>query len=350
MESSAKSPAHFYEPGLDVLRFVAFLMVFLSHAFPALAWQVDYPSRLAVWRATLIQAGAFGVDIFFALSAFLITTLLAAEYREHGSIRLSAFYMRRSLRIWPLYYVFLIAICFMLPRWLPLSPLPPTYRPGFFLFYGNWLCALRGYSHSSADILWSVSVEEQFYVIWPLLLWITAFSGVALLSTLFFAIGFAVQAMLVYQSAVHPALWCNTMVCFEPLAVGAALAVLWTHRRVFSRFKQWIGGSVAVAGFIMAACICPTLDGPLSLFAYPLVAAVSGLMVVLFLGWSQPQSVIGKTLIYLGKISYGLYVVHLAVLSVIPHRPLCALLITILLAHLSYQFLESPFLRLKNRF
>ena len=155
----------------------------IRHALPSGGRWLDAAGR---WRGC----------VFFALSAFLITTLLAAEYRVNGSIRLGAFYARRSLRIWPLYYVFLIAICFVLPapRWLPLPPLPPTYRPGFFLFYGNWLCALRGYSHSCADILWSVSVEEQFYVIWPLLLWITAFfTRDVTFRTLFFAIGFIVQ-------------------------------------------------------------------------------------------------------------------------------------------------------------
>lgn len=350
----------FYEPGLDVLRFAAFLMVFVSHAFPDWAWQVAYPSVAAHWRATVIQAGAFGVDVFFALSAFLLTTLLRREQRERGRIGIRAFYIRRALRIWPLYYTFLIGyliIAHVFPR-PALPPLPPGYRLGFFLFYGNWLCALHGYSHTCIDILWSVSVEEQFYVLWPLVL--QGYGGRLLgIAGTLAALGVITQGMLVTRWAGHPALWCNTGVRLLPIAVGTAVA-WWADGRTF----HWsFGERAAMAGsallaLITAARICPTLDGPTSLIAYPLVAAASGLLLIAGLGAVMTSHRLWRGLVYGGKISYGLYVVHLLILNLLARTILGApftkaavgLLITLFIADLSYRLLEQPFLRLKRQF
>src|ERR1700724_1564596 len=103
----------YYRPELDVLRFFAFFMVFLSHVVPgdvAFFTAAHIPSRVADLIISMSAGGAFGVDLFFTLSSFLITTLLLREKEAYGVINVTSFYVRRMLRIWPLYFVFLLII------------------------------------------------------------------------------------------------------------------------------------------------------------------------------------------------------------------------------------------------
>src|SRR3954469_14437430 len=103
----------FYLPELDLLRFFAFLMVFSSHAVPgeeSFYSQLHIPGPLAKSLVALAAGGAWGVDLFFTLSAYLITTLLLREKSSCGRINVGAFYLRRALRIWPLYFGFLLGV------------------------------------------------------------------------------------------------------------------------------------------------------------------------------------------------------------------------------------------------
>lgn len=99
----------FYRPELDALRFVAFAFVFYCHTCASISGDMSNAGPIQAFLANLSRAGAYGVDIFFLLSAYLITTLLINERQNSGTINTVAFYARRALRIWPLYFVFLIA-------------------------------------------------------------------------------------------------------------------------------------------------------------------------------------------------------------------------------------------------
>jgi peptidoglycan/LPS O-acetylase OafA/YrhL len=142
----------FYLPELDGLRFFAFLSVFACHA-----WDTTHG------RNAFADIGTFGVDLFFTLSAFLITELLVQEKERLGKIDVLAFYARRILRIWPLYFVFL-AGAFVVVRfsWL--------YLATCALFIGNFGFYWWGPPSLILSSLWSISVEEQFYIAWPLIL------------------------------------------------------------------------------------------------------------------------------------------------------------------------------------
>ena len=144
----------YYRPELDVLRCFAFLMVFASHTVPV----------------STAAGGAFGVDLFFTLSSFLITTLLLRESSVCGALDVTAFYLRRVLRILPLYFGFLLAATTLARSLVPDENLPLKYVVAFALLCGNWACVLWGYPHSVASPLWSVSIEEQFYLCWPLIM------------------------------------------------------------------------------------------------------------------------------------------------------------------------------------
>jgi peptidoglycan/LPS O-acetylase OafA/YrhL len=168
MESTASLPRDaptaqtFYLPELDCLRFLAFLGVFAFHARHSLEGIAPISWLLGMSITNAAYAGSFGVDLFFVLSAFLITELLLREKETTGSLNVPAFYVRRILRIWPLYFFFL-GIVAVLHLFDPSQQFGWRYLISFGLLSGNWAIVLFGVPASVANILWSVCMEEQFY-------------------------------------------------------------------------------------------------------------------------------------------------------------------------------------------
>lgn len=158
------SAHRFYVPELDFLRFVAFLAVFAFHTrnYPAYA---KFPAAINSLMLTMESAGSFGVDLFFALSGYLITELLLREETSTGNINIRAFYLRRILRIWPLYFFFL-GLAAALTKIDPEQHFGLKYLAPFTLLSGNWAVILFGVPDSVANPLWSISMEEQFYLCW----------------------------------------------------------------------------------------------------------------------------------------------------------------------------------------
>ncbi len=349
----------FYQPELDGLRFFAFLAVFLSHCFsldPAHYAQAGMPLSVAKWIARALASGGNGVPLFFILSSYLITELLLREYEKRGKIDVKAFYMRRILRIWPLYFAFLLVVFVLVPHYSVYGIRPLTLA-ALFLFAGNWITIYDGFaSHSLAGPLWSVSVEEQFYLVWPLLIsWV----GPRRLKTV--AIALIVIAMIirgvmdVSGRFTMAAVWCNTFAWLDSIAAGALLAVALRGRTpsfgVLLRVALLLTG---VALWVISARGYGYL--PLrNLFHFPFIIVGSLSMMLGALGslWLA-----NPVLVYLGRISYGLYVLHpigMAVAAFLfPEFTLLyaatGLVVTILCAAVSYRFLEAPFLRLKKRF
>lgn len=334
----------FHRPELDALRFGAFLLVFLHHALPhASAAYTGLPPVAAQALAAIGRAGALGVDLFFALSAYLITELLLREHRTTGRLDIRAFYARRILRIWPLYF-FALLILAPLMRFADSSDaMPASYTAAFLLLAGNWACALGGYPASSFALLWSVSIEEQFYLAWPWLMRVSP-RGIAKIAIGMLAIATAMRVILAFDHAAHPAVWCNTLARLDPIAGGALLA--FQLRGAVPRWTRLVRALVLSGGALglLAAGGFGDRDGWGSLISYPVAAgaAVAILAGMLGLGGSRVLS-------YLGRISFGLYVFHVAVLRIAPNA-FFGLPLTIVSAALSYRYLESPFLRLKERF
>ena len=335
------APVSFYRPELDVLRFWAFLLVFLHHALPHSATDYTIPKLPASMLAGFARAGALGVDVFFTLSGYLITDLLLRERRVRGVVDVRAFYVRRILRIWPLYY-FALLILVPAMSFLPGEHMPWTYFASFAILGGNWACTAWGYPPSSFALLWAVSIEEQFFLTWP---WLVRF-GADRLPTIacgMLAIATVTRLLLVIRDVHHPGVWCNTLARLDPLAGGALLAcclngTLPQHSR--RTRLLWIGIGTAV--LIGTGAIGGNEGWPV-LVTYPLAAVAS---VTIIFGVLGARLRIGSSL---GKISYGLYVFHAAAIRIVPSTIL-ALPLTIAMAALSYRYVESPLLRLKNRF
>ena len=144
----------FYHPELDVLRFIAFFLVFLGHAnydLPLPTWSTS-PFTTGLYLA-VHGAGSAGVGLFFTLSSYLITELLLRERERTGTVHLGAFYIRRILRIWPLYLFFLLVVRPILGHYLPTEQFSPVFLMTFLLLVGNWECYRSGWPHSVAQPL-----------------------------------------------------------------------------------------------------------------------------------------------------------------------------------------------------
>jgi peptidoglycan/LPS O-acetylase OafA/YrhL len=360
----------FYHPELDVLRFIAFLAVFLHHALPRdahLYLKNGFSPAATEWLLAAKEAGAFGLDLFFALSSYLITELLLREYANRGSFSVSAFYIRRALRIWPLYFTFLALTVLVVPTLLPADTFGPIYIISFALFVGNWVCAARGLPFSVASPLWSISVEEQFYIGWPLMLRFFGINRIKQLALAMLLLAVVTRIVLVMFAVTHPGIWCNTIARLDPIALGAILAFTLNGRAPqIGNVWRALLCLAAFAGWLLTARFLQH-DGPTSIATYGLsaVASVTLLLAVLRSEMRLLHVPPFSWLVYLGRISYGLYVYHLLALALIMQmmvvpglgivlnfelRVLLSFLLTVLLAALSYRFLEQPFLRLKDRF
>jgi peptidoglycan/LPS O-acetylase OafA/YrhL len=369
----SKAAKRFYRPELDSLRFFAFLAVFLFHVTPrdpvAYAHYSFVPQALVPWICGIAGAGAFGVDLFFALSAYLITGLLLREKEVRGHVDVKAFYARRILRIWPLYFFF-IAIAAAIPVWDHAQKLPWPYVAGYLLLAGNWVYAFKGLPASVAIPLWSISIEEQFYLFWPpILRRITRRKLIYVVIALLLLANLA-RIALVAAHASGAAIEYNTFARIDPIALGILVACLLgdrsPHLSSGMRFRLAFAALLTLATIGTYAHLnAPQSAAPVigTLVGRPLVALASGALLVAFIGAAGPARILtSRGLVYLGKISYGLYVYHMAAVLIAEHllrnnstgghrgAALLGFLLAVGFSAISYRCFESPFLRLKERF
>ncbi len=369
----AAAGGRFYRPELDSLRFFAFFAVFLLHTLYPAATQLAQqaiPAWIPIALRTVAGAGAYGVDLFFVLSAYLITELLLREKRESGTLHVRAFYLRRMLRIWPLYFFF-IFLAYFVPYFNPAhTNLRWKYVVWFSLLAGNWSVVVFGWPGRIIAPLWSVSVEEQFYVLWPPLVKKLSRENIARAAWFMIVVANLARVIVLAMHGGQPQLWCNTFTRLDPIAFGVLIATSLHGKATtltgITRSAFTLLGVTLLLGVSYFADIgtAKPVTWAGTLIGYPLVAASCALIVaatigspVVFLRWNSLR--------YLGKVSYGLYVYHeLAIFltnkmlgQLVPGtitRTLIevalALLITIAISALSYAVLETPFLKLKRRF
>lgn len=370
------TPTRYYKPELDVLRLCAFLFVFFTHRLDLAP--IDPVKNY--WGYHLSLIGVFGVPLFFFLSAFLITELLSREQEQFGKISLKFFYVRRILRIWPLYFVFffgMVAITHFTDKFGFISP---PVQLSFSLFSGNWYITFNGWLPSyPINPLWSVSVEEQLYILLPLIIYFTTKRGLKIFSII--AIALAYATVIYYATkptAGYSGEWTNSFVQFQFFAAGILLAVYikdWQPNwQIFTRILFFISGIIC---WLIASIVCgihadsPHLSSvPQSIIGWLLILA--GVIFYFLCFYGAREKYMPKVLTYLGRISYGMYIFHITMFWLVYQvfkvqmTDLCkkmglhdwqndvgfvtALFATIVIAILSYNFLEKPFLRLKKKF
>ena len=369
VSTTRTSTARFYHPELDVLRFFAFLMVFCHHALPhdpAFWVKLGVPSFLARIISGVGATGAFGVSVFFVLSSYLITELLLREKDLIGTLDVRSFYIRRILRIWPLYFAFL-SLAVLLQWIVPGQHVPLRAGLWFSLLAGNWFIVFHGFPSSVIFPLWSVSIEEQFYITWPAVVRRVSEFGMLIIAGGLLVIATASRIYLGMHHAGESDIWCNTFVQLDPIAIGIIMAVL--LRGEIPRFSRAVrlallaGGATGLA---LGAMYFGIKNDPLTtariVFGYPSVAIGGALLLLSVL--RNRKSASNRILVYLGRISYGLYVFHVLGLLISDRivsdqaasllryslRVCIALAATILMAAISFRWLETPFLSLKQRF
>jgi peptidoglycan/LPS O-acetylase OafA/YrhL len=372
LAASKTTAGRYYRPELDVVRFLAFTFVFLGHTLPT-----DPDSRIAnvLGRAAPIlyvsaRACKFGLSLFFALSAFLICELLIRERETVGTVGVVQFYIRRILRIWPLYYLG-VALGTMF-AFLPDGHPSDLVRMGWLaIFMGSWMAAIHGPISNPAGPLWSISVEEQFYLFAP---WIVKYFNRKSLygfGCLLFLVSNAQLYYLGRLSATDSRIWADAFVQFQCFAAGILLCLILRGR--LPRIAVWKRLSLLAGTWLCWFCSCFGLHssfnrnnnpGGWSLIGgYALGSLGSVLLLVAFLG-VNPKLLPGWA-IYLGRISFGLYVYHEFAMYLTNHvlfghlatiaSPILFLKagsefgLTVLMATLSYRYYEKPFLKLKKR-
>jgi peptidoglycan/LPS O-acetylase OafA/YrhL len=357
---------------LDGLRFVAFLAVYFQHTFHAgpdfyQNWSVLRPFHVTPAMGEILSritlTGGMGVELFFALSSYLITELLLREIEKTGKVHLKFFYARRILRIWPVYAVVLFLGIVVLPLLRLSSPIPPVYIAGYLLFAGNWTSAILGTTAVLAPIspLWSISIEEQFYLFWPLTIRKLGIKHLKWVCFALIAAGESSRLIMTLLHAGNDLRYYNTFTHLDAIAWGALFALSRKDEGSPTPMARWQRMAIA------AACMGALLFGLLyndpsgyviNLVALPLISFCCPVIIFLAL---QSKILGVRPFPYLGKISYGLYAYHaMAIflldkvvskgswlkLLMIPTKFLVATAI----AALSYKFIEAPILKFKERF
>ncbi len=366
--SGARSGRSFYRPELDAVRFIAFLAVFCHHTF--IRQPENYPFSVPVAQvlASLVNASAFGLSLFFTLSAYLICELLLREKTVTGTVDLPRFYKRRILRIWPLYFLGLglgAVYAFHYGNFGRQAPWFVAYS----LMVGNVYTGLHGWggiATGPAGPLWSISIEEQFYLIWPAVARFCSERRIYIVACLIVIIS---NLSLVYFGSRHTdvdgLVWTNSFVQFYMFGAGILLSLFLNGRMPILATLPRVALSLAGLGCWFLASFVYNLKtrGQLGTIAgllpgYFLIAAGCIAIMVSLMGVQQ----VPRWIATLGRLSYGLYVFHMLAIQqcqyfFVRHHPthyillaeLPALAITILLAAFSYRYFEEPFRRLKNR-
>jgi peptidoglycan/LPS O-acetylase OafA/YrhL len=291
-------------PELDGVRGVAILSVLLAH-FGVLAAPKG-------WVANIIGTGWVGVDLFFVLSGYLITGILIDSKRE-GYFR--RFYIRRILRIFPVYYVFVFLLFYVAPRVANHTGLPFNHyglrdQRFYWLYLANW----RDATHQSRYIrhLWSLCIEEQYYMIWPLLVYLIPRNRLKYLCAAMFLVSPIARVAAFHDGVSAHALYRMTPFRLEGLALGSLMAVAARDAQLRSRLKRWlpIAGVVAALGLAVVFAIWGEFfESPgVILYGYTCVAVLAGLLV--FNAGRFAAILSARPLLAFGKYSYGLYVWH----------------------------------------
>jgi peptidoglycan/LPS O-acetylase OafA/YrhL len=340
-----------YLPGLNGIRAIAALLVVISHI------SLQIGDLGFATRGSINMAGK-GVTMFFVLSGYLITTLLLKEQDKTGAISLRKFYVRRILRIWPIYYLAIIVAL----TWFAISGLSISATGTFFYVFlmANVPFVFGGVIGPVAQ-LWSVGVEEQFYLFWPWLFrWKQKLPYIMLgIIVLFLALRLGLRV-------VENGNWYTFVgvTRFHCMAVGGLGAWAIHYKKPFIQ-KLYHPVLQGTCWAILAVSVYKPIH-VLSIVDNELYAIL--FLVIIINVSTNPKTILkleNPVINWLGRISYGIYVYHLFAIilgfylyrNILPAKPgleiivyLLVTTITLLMAHISYYYFESWFLHRKEKF
>ena len=356
---------HFHS--LDTLRFFAFFKVFLLHL----------PINAFAWFSFVKAGGGLGVEFFFVLSGFLISYLCIYEKEQNQTFSLKKFFMRRILRIWPLYFL-MVAFAFATPfilDFLSLTYSNEGYEPSAFyslLFLENYKMMQEGMAPnvSPLGVMWSLCIEEHFYIIWAIVFVLIPPSRFGFFTIIGIVISFVSKLVFNHFDFDHN----EILTHLDLFCYGGLLAYIYFYKNEI--IEKYIGlKPIIIKRIIVIVIVALVVINPLILnegigllFHSTFYGIVFIVLIALFLSLKNKFKLSESSpLNYLGKISYGLYVYHIIVINLLiqlfkkwsfdtstwQHSILffiLALTLSIIISIASYHWFEKPFLRLKKHF
>ena len=345
-----------YLPGINGLRAIAALSVVLAHALERMV-QMGFFAHIS------LPLAKYSVTLFFVISGFLITYLLLLE-KESTGISIKNFYIRRIFRIWPLYYLFVL-ICFCFYQY---DGILEGMTPMNFCLYMFLMPNVPFIANDGVGILnhyWSIGVEEQFYLVWPIIMKINYEKLLLYIVSVLIALlllKISSYFLLGKQSIFYRTL---SVMRFPSMLIGAIGAFIY-HKQVNWLINVISGKVTQILSWMLFFLIGFNLIYVPSVVTNELVSVVSLLLIFGQIsakknGLSLENSVFN----FIGRISYGMYIMHPLIIVLVLsffntqrvnplyENVLAYLLIvslTIIFSYLSYRYVEKPFLRLKDRF
>jgi len=347
-----------YSPSLDGIRGISILVV--------MAFNAHLP---------YVEGGYIGVSIFFVLSGFLITSLLVQEYDRTSSISLRNFYYRRALRLLPALFALMLMVSAYAAVLQPREKAITTWKGVLYaLFYvANWAqIGEHGVGIGALSHAWSLSVEEQFYILWPLLLIVLLRFGWKrkwIVSLLLVLISASViwSAWLWSGGSHHLRMYFGSDTRANELLIGCLTALL-LHWGVVPSQSREVRNAFRLISFLSAAAIIfmiikiPVFSGFLYSGGFALIAIGTALIMidVLIFPSRFSKALEFQPLVWMGKVSYGLYLWHFPIFEALRQKfeghmnviafEVLRFGIVFIVAATSYYLLEKPFLKLKQRF
>ncbi len=247
MQQNTTSGNRIYFKNLDIIRFIAAYMIVIFHMF--YGWQANWGfpkfmtngnGELSYWAKFLenaIHNFSFGVDIFFLISGFLITYLLLHEKEKSGLIDVKKFYFRRVLRIWPLYYLTLAFVPLL--HYLFQEGVPKNIWL-HMVFLGNFELISNGFSSAAANHLWSICIEEHFYLVCPLLVAFIPIHRLPLVFWCIIFISFCYRGIVVGTENYWMDIYLNTISRMDVLAIGCLGGWYYFKRQLQFNQSKWL--------------------------------------------------------------------------------------------------------------
>src|SRR5882762_9394794 len=351
-----------YIPQFDGLRGIAILLVLIGHS----------GFLEALPHAGKLEYARFGVDLFFVLSGFLITGILTDSKGSPHFFR--NFYARRVLRIWPLYYAVLFVAFVVAPLFAPsMRPTAVSTWPAFVFYVQNIVFVNRETYPFGLGATWSLAVEEQFYLTWPLLVFLFKKRTLAIICVSLVVVSLSLRLASRFYGAPSGFIHFFTLSRLDAIAFGS-LAALWlrspscTLVRWRIRAYQFLG--LGVAGTILVRIL---MHRNSSIVSYTFLAIAFVGLLGISLTSDPRSSLLGRSLSaawlrYIGKISYGIYLLHyplfilwarfIGSLGFYQTHKLAGnlegfagqIILATIAASISWRFFEEPILRLKDLF
>jgi len=371
-----------YFPNLNGLRFFAALMVIIHHIeqdklflhFPSFWAQTAVTHNWYLEFPFIFIIGKLGVVLFFVLSGFLITYLLLTEESIYSVINIRKFYIRRILRIWPLYFLIFIISYLILPHIH--ASLIPGYGKDviyqdlgikvilFVFFLPNVAVSLYSFIPYTSHI-WSIGAEEQYYVLWPMFFRFIKTNRVLKMGLLVLLYMFITKVLHSPKSDFLPykftiSIFWNELFCIDCMVIGSIFAALLSQK---SMLLQYLMNKYFFYGIIILTVFFIAIGFGIPLYTFEFYALLFGIIILNFAANKKIRiSLENRVFDYLGKISFGLYMYHYLCIpfciKIVNHFNifnnvtvyLFSISSTIIIASLSHYYFERPFIKLKARF